>query len=230
MAKEYKPTYTTLVQIDKALDAVVKSYKGFRNELHSILCSAIAHDLACREKGGSIQTVLTKVFSRIDTEMTTINSRHVLAWLRGVYGNSLKWAEHEKKKGQYQFTLGKNASVTPVIKDTDDDGETVEKHYSELPFWEYSVARADKPDWSFAGQLERILNRAKTLEEKGSLPKEEIALAHMVRDTMGAIDLTPKKEGNKITGYEYKSGAVKELSAVASKMIAGKQKESVTQH
>lgn len=194
--------YKTDKEIYSALDNLTGTEKSFRSELQAVLVSAIAHHEACAAKGGSIGTVVTKVWAGLE-EMKAIPKQQISRYFSAIFPK-LKWNKREMRFDGKQL-------FRPVIKPAKGRAQ----HYSGIAFWDFapkanvSVFNVEERIAVFMNALQRALN-----SEEHPLEGDAKARAQL---TIDFLDLVK-------TG---KPDTMKELAHVTSIAQAGNHIELV---
>lgn len=176
--------YVTDKEIYTALDALVPQERSFRAELQAVLVSAISHHETCKNKGGSVGTVLTKVWSAIE-DMRAAPKAQLSRYLSAVFPK-LTWSRREKKfEGKHTFRN--------VIKPRNGRAQ----HYSGINFWDYAP-QANRSTFNVEDRIEALIKALQRAVNSETQPLEGESLAK-ARLAIDALDVI--KEGKTDKGF-----------------------------
>lgn len=165
MSKAFQPKYDTAKAIDTACKAFGRRGLALRQELHELLVSAVAHHAACIDSGGSIGTVLSKVYATVEA-IGALHNRGVKLWLTAIFGDDLKWSEKNKTfSGKVKF------NPTFII-------EGQEYAYHQIPFWELKAAKEEQA-WDWKARLKQTFDSKKAKGLEGAEKAEFEAYASL---------------------------------------------------
>lgn len=216
----FTPRYKTEDAMLKALAGIVSAEASVRDTIQDVIVSALAHHEECKDKGGSVQTTLTKVYNQILT-FKSVNQRMILNFLKAVLGPNLTYKE-EKGKGGMLTSKMVDKKKTKLVFNAIIKQEAGEYHYSERKFWQLDINAAELKPWSFIARLESLLATFENPDKQAMLGKDtkadydyttEADTAIAVRELLGLMKPNPDKA-------EIDKSAVKELTVFASKVKA----------
>ena len=210
----FTPKFKTWEAMDKELDIISKAESTVREGLHHVLVSAFAHHEACLDKGGSIQTVLTKVHNRI-MNFKSVNQRMIWNYYKAILGPNVTYQEGKKgAPGVVTARKGKSLVFNTTIKQ-----EAGEVLFYELPFWRLDANQVELKPWSFIERVRSLIAMADEPEklEKLGKPGKDAFTSQQERDTVIAfkrVFALVQPDPNKA---EIDSDMVKDITALAIK-------------
>lgn len=208
----FTPKFKNEAAILAECDNILKTDKALGDSLHAVIISAIAVDEACRATGGAVHTTLTKMYNKLQ-QSTSIDVAAVLRYLQAIYSDKLTYNKEKR------ILRAKDLTFRPLIANKQPNGEIVEFHYSELPFWKYhvNVTIRNEP-WSFIAMIEKALKRFETPEKLATLGKKgdnaipaqtERDVAIAIREVLGLMKPATDKP-------DVRKDMVKEITVLAS--------------